>query len=101
MEFGFVDPPIFNKRTGNLVGGNKRISVAKDLGIDKNKFPDVSYVNSDGMRMHRAFHKISGQWDEDKLALSLNVSKVVSRKLAKLVFNDEEIQEVIDQYGVR
>ncbi|MFG5706198.1 phage portal protein [Enterococcus faecalis] len=43
--------------------------------IYKNKFPDVSYVNSDGMRMHRAFH-------------SLNVSKVVSRKLAKLVFND-------------
>lgn len=25
LEFGFVDPPIFNKNTGNLVGGHQRL----------------------------------------------------------------------------
>jgi len=33
LEFGFVDPPIFNKRTGNLVGGHQYVTVAKDSGI--------------------------------------------------------------------
>lgn len=31
-EFGFVDPPIFNKQTGNLVGGHQRVAVASYLG---------------------------------------------------------------------
>lgn len=43
--------------------------------IYKNTYPDVSYINSDGLMTTRPFH-------------SLNVSKVVSRKLSKLVFND-------------
>lgn len=33
LEFGFIDPPIFNKHTGNLVGGHQRVSVARDLGL--------------------------------------------------------------------
>lgn len=43
--------------------------------IYKNVFKNVSYINSDGIEQQRSFH-------------SLNVSKVVSRKLSKLVFND-------------
>ena len=33
LEFGFVDPPIFNERTGNLIGGHQRVAVAKDIGL--------------------------------------------------------------------
>lgn len=33
LEFGFVDPPIFNSLTGHLVGGHQRVAVAKDLGL--------------------------------------------------------------------
>ena len=47
----------------------------KTRRIYKNTFPDVSYINSEGLSATRPFH-------------SLNVSKVVSRKLSKLVFND-------------
>ncbi len=43
--------------------------------IYRNVHQDVEYINSDGYRQTRPFH-------------SLNVSKVVSRKLSKLVFND-------------
>lgn len=43
--------------------------------IYKNAYPEVEYVNSDGYTKKRPFH-------------SLNVSKVVSKKLSKLVFND-------------
>lgn len=43
--------------------------------IYKNIYKDVRYINSDGSEQKRPFH-------------SLNVSKVVARKLSKLVFND-------------
>lgn len=43
--------------------------------IYRNVYSDVSYFNSEGLLTTRPFH-------------SLNVSKVVSRKLSKLVFND-------------
>jgi len=43
--------------------------------IYKNAYSDVEYITSEGETQKRPFH-------------SLNVSKVVSRKLSKLVFND-------------
>ena len=43
--------------------------------IYKSVFPNVDYLSSNGILQEREFH-------------SLNVSKVLSRKLAKLVFND-------------
>ena len=32
QEFGFVEPVIWNKSTGNVVGGHQRLSVLRDLG---------------------------------------------------------------------
>ena len=31
-EFGYVEPVIWNKRTGNVVGGHQRLKVMKHLG---------------------------------------------------------------------
>src|SRR4051812_10841859 len=35
LTFGYVDPLIYNKRTGRLVGGHQRLQILKDLGEDK------------------------------------------------------------------
>lgn len=57
------------------VNSNEFNRIRENRGVYKNAYPDVSYINSDGRSVTRPFH-------------SLNVSKVVSRKLSKLVFND-------------
>ena len=31
-EFGYVEPAIWNKTTGNIVGGHQRLKVLEDLG---------------------------------------------------------------------
>ena len=66
-EFGCVEPLVWNKRTGNLVGGHQRLKVilaqeAKeaqvsvvDLSLEKEKVLNV------------ALNKISGDWDQEKL----------------------------------
>lgn len=50
QEFGFVDPPIFNKKTGNLVGGHQRVAVGrwlqnlKDGDIKLNSVSDLKVL---------------------------------------------------------
>lgn len=43
LEFGFIDPPIYNIQTGNLVGGHQRVAVARELGLFNEI--EVSVVN--------------------------------------------------------
>ncbi|MBA5256022.1 site-specific DNA-methyltransferase [Enterococcus hirae] len=100
LEFGFVDPPIFNKRTGNLIGGHQRVSVAKDLGLfDEIEVSVVDLPLEKEKSLNIALNKISGQWDEDKLAILLKELDDDSLDLSG--FAEDEIQDVIDQYDMR
>lgn len=62
-EFGYVEPVIWNKKTGNVVGGHQRLSVLKHLG---EKEVDCIVVDMDLQKekaLNIALNKISGQWD--------------------------------------
>lgn len=67
-EFGFVDPPIFNKQTGNLVGGHQRVKVAQDIGIKEISVSVVDLPLEKEKLLNVALNKISGHWDDEKLA---------------------------------
>lgn len=43
-RFGMVEPPVYNKRTGNLVGGHQRLKVLLDRGT---RITDVVVVDLD------------------------------------------------------
>ena len=67
-EFGYVEPIIWNKRTGNVVGGHQRLKVMKDLG---HKEVDCVIVDLDDKKekaLNIALNKISGEWDNTLLA---------------------------------
>ncbi len=71
-EFGYVDPLIWNERTGNFVGGHQRFKVLLAQGI---KDVQVSVVNlslEKEKALNVALNKISGDWDRDKLATLLD-----------------------------
>lgn len=70
--FGLVDPPIWNRRTGNLVGGHQRVAVAKTLGIGSLDVSVVDLPLEREKQLNLALNKINGKWDEDKLAHLLN-----------------------------
>lgn len=70
-EFGFVDPPIFNKQTGNLVGGHQRVKVAQDIGIKEISVSVLDLPLEKEKLLNVALNKISGHWDDEKLALLL------------------------------
>jgi len=67
-EFGYIEPIVWNERTGNIVGGHQRFKVLKHLGFTE---IDCVVVDVDDLReksMNVALNKIQGDWDEDKLA---------------------------------
>lgn len=67
-EFGLVEPLVWNKRTGNLVGGHQRLKVLLARGV---KHAQVSVVDLPLARekaLNIALNRIGGEWDQDKLA---------------------------------
>ena len=67
-EFGCVEPLVWNRRSGNLVGGHQRFKILIARG---DKDVDVSVVDLAPERekaLNIALNKISGEWDPQRLA---------------------------------
>ena len=68
-QFGYVEPVIWNKTTGCVVGGHQRLKVLVDMGIDEIDCVVVELDENKEKALNVALNKISGDWDKDKLAL--------------------------------
>ncbi|MFK4568126.1 ParB N-terminal domain-containing protein [Enterococcus sp. UD-01] len=99
LEFGFVEPPIFNKRTGNLVGGHQHVAVAKEINLCEEI--DVSLIDlplDKEKALNVALNKISGQWNQDKLA---NLLEGLENELQLLTgFEDTEIEQMLGDWEI-
>lgn len=65
--FTYVDPIIVNK-DGTVIGGHQRLFVLRDLGYTEADVSVVDLSKNDEKALNIALNKISGEWDEDKLA---------------------------------
>ncbi|MCQ9371191.1 site-specific DNA-methyltransferase [Corynebacterium sp. 35RC1] len=94
-EFGYVEPVIYNATTGRVVGGHQRLKVLADLGhIDV----DCVVVELDETRekaLNVALNKISGDWDEAKLALLIADLDAADFDAELTGFDDDEIAQMI------
>ena len=70
-EFGYVEPIIWNKTTGNVVGGHQRLKVLKDLGYIEVDCVVVELDEKKEKALNVALNKISGEWDEELLSALL------------------------------
>ena len=94
-EFGYVEPVIWNQTTGNVVGGHQRLKVLEDLGHNT---VDVIVVELDETRekaLNIALNKISGEWDNDKLALLIADLDASDFDAELTGFDDAEIAQLI------
>lgn len=94
-EFGYVEPVIWNSTTGNIVGGHQRLKVLEDLGHTD---VDVIVVELDETRekaLNIALNKISGEWDNDRLALLIADLDASDFDAELTGFDDAEIQQLI------
>ncbi|MDH6363112.1 DNA modification methylase [Enterococcus sp. PF1-24] len=71
-QFGYVEPVIWNKTTGKVVGGHQRLKVLIDMGISEVECVVVELDEDKEKALNVALNKISGDWDKDKLALLIS-----------------------------
>lgn len=96
-EFGYVDPLIWNKRTGRLVGGHQRLKVLEDMGENQ---VDVVVVDLDEEKekaLNVALNKISGEWDKDKLALLITDLQGSDLDVSLTGFDQEELDDLFKE----
>lgn len=68
-QFGYVEPVIWNATTGRVVGGHQRLKVLQDMGMTEVDCVVVELDEEHEKALNVALNKISGEWDNDKLAL--------------------------------
>ena len=66
--FGLVEPLVWNKRTGHLVGGHQRLKVLRARGDRKVPVSVVDLPLEKEKALNLALNKASGEWDRDALA---------------------------------
>ena len=62
-EFGYVEPIIWNKRTGVVIGGHQRLKVLQYLGYSEVDCVVVDLDEQKEKALNVALNKISGAWD--------------------------------------
>ncbi|NQE01842.1 DNA methyltransferase [Enterococcus gallinarum] len=94
LEFGFVDPPVFNVQTGNLVGGHQRVAVARDLGLfDEIEVSIVDLPLKKEKTLNIALNNLEGSWDEEKLTVLLE--DLESDELLLTGFSQSELDDLL------
>jgi DNA modification methylase len=94
-EFGYVEPVIFNQTTGRVVGGHQRLKVLADLGHTDVECVIVELDDTREKALNVALNKISGDWDESKLALLIADLDASDFDVELTGFDEAEIQAMI------
>ncbi len=93
-QFGYVEPVIWNEKTGRVVGGHQRLKVLMDMGITE---VDVVVVDMDTEKekaLNIALNKISGEWDTEKLALVIADLQGADFDVSLTGFDPEELEDL-------
>lgn len=98
-NFGYLDPIIWNKRTGMIVSGHQRFQVMKDIAEAKGEPLDTVDVMEVDMPENKqdsfmvAVNKITGLWDMEKLESLFR--ELSEEDLTHTGYDEFEIQALI------
>ena len=91
-KFGLVEPIIFNKRTGYIVGGHFRVRELTKLGYTSIDCVVVDLSEDDERELNVRLNANTGAWDFELLANEWIVEDLVEWGLEGIPFDIEEEQ---------
>ena len=94
-EFGYVDPVIWNKTTGRVVGGHQRLKVLASMGRSEVECVVVELNEEKEKALNVALNKISGDWDKEKLAILITDLDASDFDVSLTGFDAAEIDDLI------
>ncbi len=96
-EFGYIEPIIWNERSGNVVGGHQRLKVLLEKGVEDIEAVVVNLDDKDEKILNVLLNNVKGRWDIGKLAdLLQQLDEAGAMELTG--FEDWELQSLLMQY---
>ena len=95
-QFGYVEPVIWNKTTGRVVGGHQRLKVLIDMGLTEVDCVVVEMSEDKEKALNIALNKISGEWDKDKLALLIADLQGADFDVSLTGFDPAELDDLLN-----
>ncbi len=95
QKYGQAQAIVWNRRTGNIIGGHQTYKVLKELGYTKAKVCIMDLSDTEEKSLNIALNKIDGSWDEDKLKYLLEELQEAGED-AVTGFNNLEIEELLE-----
>lgn len=97
-EFGFVEPVVWNRRTGFVVGGHQRLKVLLDMGETEIDCVIVDLEPEKEKALNLALNRIQGDWDEEKLTELLADLDGSAFDISFTGFDAEEIDALMNKF---
>ena len=95
-EFGYVEPIIWNQRTGIVVGGHQRLKVLKHLGYTEVDCVVLDIDEQKEKALNVALNKISGDWDMPLLTALLKDLEESGFDASLTGFDVSEMSDMFD-----
>lgn len=100
LEFDIVEPLVWNKQTGNLVGGHQRLKVLQELGIENVEVSAVDLSPVKEKALNIALNKIQGEWDFPKLKDLLEELDTGEFDMEITGYGEKEIEDLMTQFHI-
>lgn len=100
-EFGYVEPIIWNKRTGNIVGGHQRYKILKDMKYKEAECVIVDLDDNREKALNTALNKISGEFDIPLLTDLLKDLSANDFDVSLTGFDEDEISDLFSDANAK
>lgn len=97
IEFDYIDPIIWNKRTGRVVGGHQRLKILQELGKTEIYVSVVDLPEDKEKALNIALNKTGGDWDMPKLKDLLEELDTGAFDIEITGFGEDELEKLMTQ----
>lgn len=99
--YGLIQPIIWNRKTGHVLGGNQRLKVIQGMGVHSVACAVVEMVLVEEMAANVALNKITGEWEMALLHQVMDSLNAGNFDLRATGFDDDEVEKILAGiYGV-
>ena len=93
-NFGCVEPIVWNRRNGHIIGGHQRLKILAELGKKETECVVLDLDDNQEKDLNLRLNKISGDWDLDKLKIVIDDLKLADFDLSLTGFEIEELDNL-------
>lgn len=99
LEFDYVDPIIWNKKSNRVVGGNQRLKILKEIGRKEAEVSVVDLPDDKEKALNLALNRHRGEWDYPKLKDLLIELDTGALDMEITGFDAEELEKLLVKTG--